>query len=148
MSPILKSNFNCKLMFLSDMDDNLLKLKHQFPNQVVCQKLKVSDVPKYLLAADYGLLLREATITNQVASPVKFAEYIACGLKDIVSNHLGDYSEYVKTFENGLLNGDIALPHKQVLLSDKLKIKDIAKSNFSKIHFRSQYNNLLIDHKN
>ena len=148
MSPILKSNFNCKLMFLSDMDDNILKLKHQFPNQVVCQKLKVSDVPKYLVSADYGLLLREATITNQVASPVKFAEYIACGLKVIVSNHLGDYSEYVKTFENGLLNGDIALPHKQVLLSDKLKIKDIAKSNFSKIHFRSQYNNLLIDHKN
>jgi len=148
IAQILKSDFNYKLVFLSDMDENILKLQHQFPHQIICKKLKVNDVPKYLLAADYGLLLREETITNQVASPVKFAEYIACGLKVIISDHLGDYSQFVETFDNGILNGKHILPHKKVLFSDKLKIKQIAKSNFSKIHFRSQYNNLLIDHKN
>ena len=135
-------------MFLSDEDENILKLQHQFPHQIICKKLKVNDVPKYLLTADYGLLLREETITNQVASPVKFAEYIACGLKVIISDHLGDYSKFVETFDYGILNGKHILPHKKVLFSDKLKIKQIAKSNFSKIHYMSQYNNLLIGHKN
>jgi len=148
ISPILKSDFNYKLMFLSDMDENILKLQNQFPNQIICQKLKVNDVPKYLLAADYGLLLREETITNKVASPVKFAEYIACGLKVIISDDLGDYSKFVETFDNGLLNGKLVLPHEKVLFSDKLKIKEVAKTNFSKSHFINQYNNLLIDHKN
>ena len=148
IAQILKSDFNYKLVFLSDMDENILKLQHQFPHQIICKKLKVKDVPKYLLAADYGLLLREETVTNQVASPVKFAEYIACGLKVIISDQLGDYSKFVETFDNGILNGKHVLPHKKVLFSDKLKIKQIAKSNFSKTHFRSQYNNLLIDHKN
>lgn len=148
VSPILKMDSNYKLMFLSDENENILKLQHQFPHQVLCKKLKVNDVPKYLLAADYGLLLREETVTNKVASPVKFAEYIACGLKVIISNHLGDYSQFVETFDNGIINGKHVLPHKKVLFSDKLKIKQIAKSNFSKTHFMTQYNNLLIDHKN
>lgn len=145
ISPILKSNFNYKLMFLSDMDDNILILKNQFPHQIVCKKLKVNDVPKYLLAADYGLLLREDTITNKVASPVKFAEYIACGLKIIISNNIGDYSKFVETYDNGLLNGQKVLPHKKVLFSEKLEIKLIAKISFSKFHFMSQFNNLLKD---
>lgn len=148
ISPILKSNFNYKLMFLSDEDKNILKLQNQFPNQVICQKLKVNDVPKYLLAADYGLLLREETITNKVASPVKFAEYIACGLKVIISDYLGDYSQYVDVFDNGLLNGKQTPFPQKVLYEEKLRIQQIAKRNFSKAHFVSQYKSLLDIHKN
>ena len=149
ISPILKSDFNYKLMFLSDMDENILKLQHQFPHQIICKKVKVNDVSKYLLAADYGLLLREETITNKVASPVKFAEYIACGLKVIISKCLGDYTQFVETYDNGLLNGkEVASKHEKVVISDKIRINQIAKTNFSKTHFMSQYNNLLINHKN
>lgn len=147
MSPILKSNTNYKLMFLSDIDDDILKIQHQFVHQVICQKLNINDVPKYLLAADYGLLLREESVTNKVASPVKFAEYIACGLKVIISQHLGDYTELVETCENGILNGKQVSLHKKVLLSDKQKIKYFAQTNFSKIHFLSQYKNLILDNK-
>ncbi len=148
ISPILSMDSNYKLMFLSDEDENILKLQHQFPHQVICKKLKVNDVPKYLLAADYGLLLREETVTNQVASPVKFAEYIACGLKVIISQHLGDYTELVETCENGILNGKQVSFHKKVLLSDKQKIKRIAQTNFSKIHFLGQYKNLMLENIN
>lgn len=140
--PILSMDSNYKLMFLSDEDENILKLQHQFPHQVICKKLKVNDVPKYLLAADYGLLLREETVTNQVASPVKFAEYIACGLKVVISQHLGDYTELVEICENGILNGKKVSLYKKVLLSDKQNIKRIAKTHFSKIHFLGQYKNI------
>ena len=53
------------------------------------------QVPDYLSAADYGLLLREENVTNGVASPVKFAEYLSCGLQILISANLGDFSGMV-----------------------------------------------------
>lgn len=50
------------------------------------------DVAKYLSAADVGIILRDDTLMNQVASPVKVAEYLACGLKVLLSTGVGDYS--------------------------------------------------------
>ncbi|GAB4539765.1 MAG: hypothetical protein Fur002_05420 [Anaerolineales bacterium] len=45
-----------------------------------------------LQAADAGLLLRDNSIVNRVASPTKFAEYLLCGLPVITTNFIGDYS--------------------------------------------------------
>lgn len=49
------------------------------------------DVARYLMAGDVGLLLRDDTVTNHVASPVKFAEYLRCGLPVILTPYVGDY---------------------------------------------------------
>lgn len=54
-----------------------------------------ADVPAYLTAADVGLLLREDSLTNRVASPVKFAEYLRCGLPVILTPYIGDFSALV-----------------------------------------------------
>jgi hypothetical protein len=32
--------------------------------------------------------------TNKIASPVKFAEYLTCGLNIIISNNLGVYTDF------------------------------------------------------
>jgi hypothetical protein len=87
VKPILISANQFKLLFLSEEDANIEKLKTEFSNQVVCKKVSVSQVPNYLKLADYGLLIREESVTNKVASPVKFAEYLACGLQVIISNN-------------------------------------------------------------
>jgi glycosyltransferase involved in cell wall biosynthesis len=50
------------------------------------------QVASYLMAADIGLLLRENILTNLVASPVKFAEYLRCGLPVILTHYIGDLS--------------------------------------------------------
>ena len=55
------------------------------------------QVAPFLMAADVGLLLRENTLTNRVASPVKFAEYQRCGLPVILTPGVGDFSEFVQT---------------------------------------------------
>ena len=55
-----------------------------------------SEVPGYLAAGDVGLLLRDASPVNRVASPVKFAEYLACGLPIILTEGVGDYSALVQ----------------------------------------------------
>lgn len=51
------------------------------------------QVGGYLCAADLGLLLRDSSPTNQVASPTKFAEYLACGLPVLRTTGIGDLDE-------------------------------------------------------
>ncbi len=55
----------------------------------------------YYRLCDYGLLLREKSITNKVASPVKFAEYLYAGLRVLISPEIGDYSEMVSYYNLG-----------------------------------------------
>jgi hypothetical protein len=53
--------------------------------------------------ADYGILLREKSITNKVASPVKCAKYLSRGLKVLISPEIGDYSDWVKNNDLGFI---------------------------------------------
>jgi glycosyltransferase involved in cell wall biosynthesis len=45
---------------------------------------------------DLGLLLRDAHPVNRVASPVKFAEYLACGVPVLISPGVGDCPRIVE----------------------------------------------------
>ena len=47
--------------------------------------LAYSDVCKYLNASDYGVIIRNSSVINYVASPTKINEYLACELKVINS---------------------------------------------------------------
>jgi glycosyltransferase involved in cell wall biosynthesis len=63
------------------------------PSDAVTVRTATHDqVASLLMAADVGLLLRENTLTNRVASPVKFAEYLRCGLPVILTPYVGDFS--------------------------------------------------------
>jgi glycosyltransferase involved in cell wall biosynthesis len=53
-------------------------------------------VSAYLDAADLGLLLRERSLVNAVASPVKFAEFMASGVPVVISEGIGDYTALVR----------------------------------------------------
>ncbi len=60
---------------------------------VTCRSATHEHVPDYLMAADVGLLLREDHLINRTAAPVKFAEYLRCGLPVILTPHIVDFSE-------------------------------------------------------
>jgi len=47
-----------------------------------------NQVPAFLSAADLGFLLRQDLKLNHVASPTKFAEYLACGVPVIASPYV------------------------------------------------------------
>lgn len=94
-----------------------------------------SEVPGLLAAGDCGLLLREASIVNLVASPVKFAEYLAVGLPVVITEGIGDYSELVKSEGIGVVlppvnrGGNMSIGREQIekLTSlDRNKIRSIA----------------------
>jgi glycosyltransferase involved in cell wall biosynthesis len=56
-------------------------------------------------AADYGMLLRDASAVNRVACPVKFGEYLACGVRPVLTGGIGDQSELCAQGDLGILVG-------------------------------------------
>jgi hypothetical protein len=54
-----------------------------------------------------GFLFRDDLMFNQVASPVKFLEYITNGVIPIMSNNIGDYSDLTKNLEIGFTDKEI-----------------------------------------
>jgi len=57
-------------------------------------------VSKYLLAGDIGLLIREDNDVNRVAFPVKFSEYIRCGVP-VLSSISSDVMDLVRDYGLG-----------------------------------------------
>lgn len=95
---------NLKLIFLSPHTPPNSKAFKTFSSRILTKWVKPSEVRNILLAADYGLLIREDSVTNQVASPVKFAEYLSCGLQVIISEQIGDFSSFVKENDCGMFH--------------------------------------------
>jgi glycosyltransferase involved in cell wall biosynthesis len=60
-----------------------------------------AEVPRYLRAADLGVLLRAPHPLNEVACPTKFAEYVMTGLPVLISAGIGDCSGFVATHRTG-----------------------------------------------
>lgn len=58
---------------------NLSKVNLDHPN-VITKYVKYNEVAGYLSAADVALIFRDKSLVNQVASPVKFSEYLCSGL--------------------------------------------------------------------
>jgi hypothetical protein len=136
----LNISANHKVLFLSDMDKHISKLQHQFPGQVFNKKVLQADVPFYLMAGNYGILIREQSVTNQVASPVKFAEYLCSGLGVVISHNLGDYSRFVVEKQCGTLSNAFAYP-----AFSRSHLTKVALTTFTKKSHASSYH-LLISH--
>jgi len=72
------------------------------PTDFTIRSVPARDVPRLLVASDLGLMLRDDSTTNRVASPIKFGEYMAAGVPVVISPRLGDYSESVRREELGV----------------------------------------------
>ena len=115
LEPLLKKNKNHKVLFLAKEEENITSLQKNFPGQVFQKWLSHSAVKEHLNVCDYGILTREDTVTNRVASPTKFAEYLSAGLPVIISENLGDYSRFTVEKKCG------------VLLSEAIKLSSFTK---------------------
>ncbi len=68
--------------------------------RVTVMRVSHSAVGRYIRAANVGLLLREKSPVNAVASPTKFGEYVASGVPVIASCGIGDTEAQIQ--DNGL----------------------------------------------
>lgn len=61
------------------------------------------DLTRALSYCDYGVILRDNNIINQVASPIKIKDYLLAGLQIICSNLIGDDSDFVHRNNLGIV---------------------------------------------
>lgn len=130
---------------MSDPDEQIATLEKRFPQQVKRILVKHSEVNAYLKCGDYGLMIREQSVTNRVAAPTKFAEYLAAGLNVVVSENLGDYSHFVLEHQCGFVvsenNNDFDL--KPLNDSDRSRNLNLALTYFTKQAHLPDYTLLL-----
>lgn len=79
------------------------------PDRVLVLSCTNSEVFEIMPMCDAGVILRDDILLNNVASPIKVGEYLACGLPVILSEGIGDYSTTLPAAGVGLLleNNDI-----------------------------------------
>ncbi len=94
-----------------DLDDNINLFKSIKGKVKVLESVPNSEMVQYLNASDYGLLLRDNLVLNNVASPVKFAEYQLCGLPVIISESVCDYAKYSQKHNTGYVLPNENLEH-------------------------------------
>jgi glycosyltransferase involved in cell wall biosynthesis len=104
------------------------------------------DVFENLLSVNFGLLLRENNIVNNVSSPLKFAEYLSAGLPVVVSEGVGDTGEIIKRYNVGVIviNNDYETAVKELreLLNDPdiyLRCRDVSMQEYNMEDSLSSY---------
>lgn len=73
---------------------------------VECWKIEFRthrELSSLLPAADVACLLRKRELVNRVAAPLKFPEYIACGLPVLIGPEVGQYSALVSSRRLGVI---------------------------------------------
>jgi len=149
LTSILKnwiSEKNIKVLFLTKSTPQIESLIETFPNAVKRRWVRPEEVSDYTAIGDYGMLIREENNTNRVASPVKFAEYLNAGLNVIISNHIGDFSEFVQSKQCGHLLEELINQNSPLIKTEtktKQKNKELAETYFSKSAFNSSYKQIL-----
>lgn len=110
-----------------------------------------SELCKFLSAGDLGFMLRKDDELNNISRPVKFAEYISCGVPVISSKGLKDVLDIINNYDMGFILEDpfnnrevekIAVKIKdrmEIIKSDsyKKKISDLIKNVMSWDYYTS-----------
>jgi len=133
LDKFLISNDKVKILFLAKEHIEIDKIIDKYPGRIYRKWVDYSEVDDYLILGDYGLLIRESNVTNRVASPVKFAEYLMAGLNVIITPELGDYSEFVGENQCGfIIYPEINALLNKVLQNQKERNQALAEKFFSK----------------
>ncbi|MDW2022525.1 MULTISPECIES: glycosyltransferase family 4 protein [Pseudomonadati] len=91
------------------------------------------EVNEFLNDKEFGFLLRDESIVNAVASPIKLAEYLSCGMKVIMSPAVKSYYESLKN------TGAIISEHDDVTCKINEKFSPTPSLKAAEKHF-STYN--------
>jgi glycosyltransferase involved in cell wall biosynthesis len=107
---ILKLQPTAKLLLLTPDKEQIEKYLHNISDFGfrISDLLKIyspsfQEMPDYLLMSDIALLVRVPSVISEVASPVKFAEYLACGVPVIAYPHIGDTQQIIEQQQVGII---------------------------------------------
>ncbi|HMU77724.1 MAG TPA: hypothetical protein PKA86_07875 [Bacteroidia bacterium] len=143
LQKIINNNKNIKVLFLSEKDKNVDQLKAEFPDKIFQTFVKHSEVSGILKSCDIGILIREKSVTNQVASPTKFAEYLSAGLPVIISEGIGDYTSFVNQNDCGWVLDESPLQMNRLNISERNRLLQLVNDHFTKKSHNASYTNLI-----
>lgn len=127
-----------KLLLLTPGNASIAELRSAFPNRIVNTFVAHHDVLKALSSADYGILWRNPSTTNVVASPTKLSEYVQSGLM-VITNDGTSASRFVAMNQLGIcINPKFQSNYPTTLVSAKVSMGNF---DFRKKHFYSQLTN-------
>lgn len=134
-----------RVLFLSRPDPRIDALGQAFPGRVDRKWVTPDEVAGILAECDHGVLVREDSITNRVASPTKFAEYLRAGLKVVAPEHLGDVSARVEREDLGCVwrPGQPLTTFQRVGQEDRQRLEKLALTTLTKSAFDREYLHLL-----
>jgi glycosyltransferase involved in cell wall biosynthesis len=144
LTGLMASDPRVCVLFLTGEDGHITELEQRFPGRVARRWLRHGEVHAALEVCDHGLLIREPSVTNRVASPTKFAEYLSAGLPVLISEDLGDVAAFVQREQLGLvwkgeeLSG-LSAPSEEL----RERARRAAKRHFTKTAFAEAYRHLL-----
>ncbi|RLS36157.1 MAG: hypothetical protein DWH79_00070 [Planctomycetota bacterium] len=138
---LLETQPNLSVLFLSRPDSGIAALAQRYPGRVDSRWVTVDKVHGELSGCDVGVMVRDDAVTNRVASPVKFAEYLSAGLRILISDHLGDYSDLVRRHELGwVCTPGQSLPRITTVDSkERDRLRAFAASHLTKEAHRASY---------
>lgn len=143
MEKLLATHRHFRLLVLASIKKEDCQIFQQFPQQVRIAFVPFDQVPAYMAMADYGLLLRHPSVTNEVAAPTKFAEYLSCGLPVLISPGIGDYPDFVESHQAGKViaqeNGAKLPDFIPVPADQKEKMRHLALKYFERSHYRDSF---------
>lgn len=144
LAPHLSKNKKLKVVFMSGNDKKVETLINKFPQQVQQIWVAHNEVQHHLKCGDYGILLREQTVTNRVASPTKFAEYLAAGLSILISENLGDYTAFVEQHLCGkVITTATDFTFEKTTTHQQLENKKLVATHFTKASQKEKYMQLI-----
>jgi glycosyltransferase involved in cell wall biosynthesis len=132
-----------KFLFLTDPTPRMNQIMHENDGRFIQQRVRPTEVRDWMQAADYGMLIRPSTETNEVAFPTKYAEYLSAGLK-VISNGPPAVLKHLALTGSGL-RVHSQLPWEALRTGtpdDRQKSYAVAVRDFSKSSYRSEYANL------
>lgn len=89
-----------------DIDTAQRKVDEIFSNKeniFVYAATNRSEISLLLSKFEYGFLIREKNKVNEVASPIKFAEYLSCGVKPIMTDAIPHFTKLLEKYHCGII---------------------------------------------
>ena len=104
-------------------------------NGVISRYVPYEEVSQYLMAADIGIIIRNNDTVNNVASPIKFSEYLSCGLPVVANDAVKLITEIVEENNCGLIVDSLENLERnkvsKLLALDRKSISSFGKKIFS-----------------
>lgn len=144
ISSYLRKIKRYKILFMSEPDELIERTEKEFPGQVQRKWVVHRDVQRLLSACDYGILIRENSVTNRVASPTKFAEYLSAGLYVLISEGIGDYTDFTAKHKCGIVvNASLPGNLEKPSAGERKMLADLVKTYFTKEAQKENYRKLI-----